>query len=481
MLVRQVADPTLAQFAYLVGCPRSGEAIVIDPERDVDRYFELAARHKLRIVAAADTHIHADYLSGLREMAARGVLVYASKEGGRDWQYEWLLHSDSAHRLLSGGDRFSVGYIEFEAIHTPGHTPEHLSYLVRDAGSGATDFIALASGDFVFAGDVGRPDLLERAAGAVGVMEPSARRQFASINRVFRPLPEFLQVWPAHGAGSACGKSLGDVPTSTVGYELRNNRSIQAAADEETFVQFILAGQPEPPLYFARMKRDNRRGPELLGSLPAPPRVNLADLDGLQRRRDVAVLDTRARDAFFAGHLAGSILAELDYQFCAIAGSYVDEGSSIYLVVEQARLDDAVRALVRVGLDRIVGYVVPEMLSEFVRRGGSLARTETIDMMQMEQRRVSGDGRVLDVRGETEFESGHVPEALHVPHTRIGLHLETLPTRTPLLVHCNSGARSAAAVSLLERHGFAAIQVNDAFANYRRTDVPASVSAGERP
>ena len=245
MLVRQIADSKLAQFPFLIGCPRTGEAIVIDPERDVDRYFKLAARHKLRIVAAADTHIHADYLSGLREMAARGVFVYASKAGGPDSQYEWLLHSEYPHRLLGHRDQFSVGYIEFVAVHTPGHTPEHLSYLVRDAGGGAKDFIALASGDFVFVGDVGRPDLLERAAGMVGVMEPSARAQFASIQREFRGLPEFLQVWPAHGAGSACGKSLGDVPTSTVGYELRTNRSIHAAVDEQTFVDFVgNAGQP---------------------------------------------------------------------------------------------------------------------------------------------------------------------------------------------------------------------------------------------
>lgn len=136
MLVRQIADPKLAQFAYLVGCPRTGEAIVIDPERDVDRYFDAAARHNLRLVAAADTHIHADYLSGLREMASRGVLVYASSEGGPDWQYEWLLRSEYPHKLLSHGDSFWVGNIEFRAVHTPGHTPEHLSYLVRDAGAG---------------------------------------------------------------------------------------------------------------------------------------------------------------------------------------------------------------------------------------------------------------------------------------------------------------------------------------------------------
>ena len=470
MLVRQIADSKLAQFAYLIGCPRTGEAMVIDPERDVDRYFDLAARHKLRIVAAADTHIHADYLSGLREMAARGVFVYASKEGGPEWQYEWLIHGEYPHRLLGHRDQFSVGYIEFRAVHTPGHTPEHLSYLVRDAGGGAKDFIALASGDFVFVGDVGRPDLLERAAGMVGVMEPSARAQFASIQREFRGLPEFIQVWPAHGAGSACGKSLGDVPTSTVGYELRTNRSIHAAVDEQTFVDFILAGQPEPPLYFARMKRDNRRGPELLSALPSPPMLHVADLAPLENRRDIAVLDTRAREAFFNGHLAGSLLTELDYQFCSIAGSYVAEGTPIYLVVDEARLDEAVRALIRVGLDRVAGYVTPETLADYGRQGGSLGQIKTIDMARFEEQRALGRAHVLDVRSAAEFEAGHVPGALHVPHTRIAVNVDTLPTDKPLLVYCNSGARAAAAVSMLQRLGLNAIDVNDNFANYRRAD-----------
>ena len=468
MLVRQIADSKLAQFAYLIGCPRTGEAMVIDPERDVDRYFDLAARHKLRIVAAADTHIHADYLSGLREMAARGVFVYASKEGGPEWQYEWLIHGGYPHRLLGHRDQFSVGYIEFRAVHTPGHTPEHLSYLVRDAGGGAKDFIALASGDFVFVGDVGRPDLLERAAGMVGVMEPSARAQFASIQREFRGLPEFIQVWPAHGAGSACGKSLGDVPTSTVGYELRTNRSIHAAVDEQTFVDFILAGQPEPPLYFARMKRDNRRGPELLSALPSPPMLHVADLAPLENRRDIAVLDTRAREAFFTGHLAGSLLTELDYQFCSIAGSYVAEGTPIYLVVDEARLDEVVRALIRVGLDHVAGYITPETLADYGRQGGSLGQIKTIDMARFEELRALGRAHVLDVRSAAEFEAGHVPGALHVPHTRIAVNVDTLPADRPLLVYCNSGARAAAAVSVLQRLGLNAIDVNDNFANYQR-------------
>lgn len=470
MFVRQVIDGKLAQFAYLIGCPRTGEAIVIDPERDVDRYLALAARHRLRIVAAADTHIHADYLSGLREMAARGVLVYASKMGGPEWQYEWLLRSTYPHRLLGHGDRFSVGRIELQAVHTPGHTPEHLSYLVRDAGDGAKDFIALASGDFVFVGDVGRPDLLERAAGMAGVMEPSARQQFASIQRELKRLPEFLQVWPAHGAGSACGKSLGDVPTSTVGYELRTNRSIRAATDEQAFVDFILAGQPEPPLYFARMKRDNRRGPELLPALPSPPPLAASDVAGLDGRTDLVVLDTRSREAFFQGHLGGAILAELDEQFCTNAGSYVSEGAAIHLVADAVRVDEAVRALVRVGLDRIVGYITPDTLSDYAKQGGVLRRTRTIDMAAMEAERIAGRANVLDVRGLTEFEAGHVPGAIHVPHTRIATQIDSVPTGKPLLVHCSTGARAAAAVAMLARLGVDAIEVDDSFANYPRVE-----------
>jgi hydroxyacylglutathione hydrolase len=477
MLVRQIADSKLAQYAYLVGCPRSGEALIIDPERDVDRYFEEAARHKLRIVAAVDTHIHADYLSGLREMAERGVLVYASREGGPEWQYEWLRHSALPHRLIGDGDQFSVGFLEFKAVHTPGHTPEHLSYLVKDVGSGASDYIAIASGDFVFVGDVGRPDLLERAAGIGGAMVPAAKQQYQSIRQHFQILPEFMQVWPGHGAGSACGKSLGDVPSSTVGYELRTNHSIHAASDEQTFVDFILAGQPEPPMYFARMKRDNRRGPALLPTLPNPVRVSAADVATTVADQATVVLDTRSRAAFFAGHLPGALLTELDYQFCSIAGSFVEEDTSLVLVVDDSHREEAIRALVRVGLDRITASITPDVLAQYAEAGGRLARTQVIDMAQMETRRVAGEGRVLDVRGQAEFENGHAPGAINVAHTRILAFLDTLPTDTPLLVHCNSGARSAAVVSLLERRGFQAIQVNDKFANYRKAAVAAGAHA----
>lgn len=469
MLVRQIADTKLAQFAYLVGCPATGEAMVIDPQRDVDRYFDEAARHGLRLVAAADTHIHADYVTGLREMAERGLKVYGSREGGADWQYEWLTGSAYQYQLLGDGDTFRVGNIEFKAVHTPGHTPEHIAYLVRDGGAGASDYIAMASGDFVFVGDVGRPDLLERAAGVEGVMVPSAQAQFRSIERSFKTLPEFLQVWPGHGAGSACGKSLGDIPMSTVGYELRFNPSIRATDSEDHFVGFILAGQPEPPAYFARMKHTNRQGPAVLGTLPRPREVAAADVAQFDSRLDLVVLDTRSRKQFFAGHLRGAVLTERDYQLSAIAGSYVDPSQAVCLVANRADVDQVVRELVRVGIDRIEHVITQEAFDAYAAAGGVLKTTETVDMAGLEARRRAGGVTILDVRGTAEFEAGHVAGAVHIPHTRIAQQAHTLPVGQPVLVHCRSGARAAAAVSMLERLGFDAVDVNDLFAHYRES------------
>ncbi len=465
MLVRQVVDQSLAQYAYLIGCPRTGEAIVFDPERDIDRYIELAARHQLRIVAAADTHIHADYLSGLREFAVRGVKVYASNEGGPDWQYEWLRDSTYPHQLVQDGDRFRVGNIGFTVLHTPGHTPEHVCYAVTDHGAGATEPVGIVTGDFVFVGDLGRPDLLEQAAGLVGSMEPGARELYRSLD-VVRTLPEFAQVWPAHGAGSACGKSLGDVPTSTIGYERRFNPAIAAATGEQAFVDYILSGQPEPPGYFARMKRDNRIGPPVIGAVPTLPELDAETIGALAGRNDVAILDTRRREEFLASHIPSSLLCELDFQFSNIAGSYVREGTPIYLVVEAERADDALRMLLRIGLDDVRGFVTPDALNRWIQRTGTAAQIHSVDMSELEERRVHGDVRVLDVRGKVEFDAGHIPGALNVAHTRLFARLAEVPRDLPILVHCGSGARSAHAAALLAREGYTVVNVADAFDNW---------------
>ncbi len=474
MLVRQIHDTKLAQYAYLIGCPRSGEAIIMDPERDIDRYYAIAEEHKLRIVAAADTHIHADYISGLREFAERGVKVYASDEGGPEWRYEWLLGSNYDYQLVKNNDRFMVGNIEFTVLHTPGHTPEHVVYLVQDHGAGAQDPIGLVSGDFVFVGDLGRPDLLENAAGMTGTMVPGAKQLFQSVNAL-KLLPGYLQVWPAHGAGSACGKSLGDIPTSTIGYEMRTNPAIKAASSEAAFVEYILSGQPEPPPYFARMKRDNRSGPPVLGGVPKPAHLDVEALRGLAGRTDVAILDTRDRTAFLAGHVPGAILAEMDYQFVNIAGSFIAEGVPVYLIVEEDRLDEAVRSLIRIGIDDIRGWLTPAEFAGYAAAGGTLASIPSIDMAELERRRVAGGVTVLDVRGKVDYDHWHIPGALNIAHTRLFVRLDEVPRDRPVLVHCASGARSAHSASLLQRHGYEVVNVADKFVNYRET---ATASAG---
>lgn len=262
MLLRYLYDTNLAQASYLVGCQRTGEALVVDPNRETARYLEVAEREGLRITAVTETHIHADFLSGARQLAARaGARLLLSDEGGPDWLYGF------EHEGLRDGGTFMVGNVRIQVMHTPGHTPEHLAFLLTDTAN-ADEPMGLFTGDFLFVGDIGRPDLLETAAGVAATKEPSARTLFRSLQKV-RGLPDWLQVWPGHGAGSACGKALGAVPSTTLGYELRFNWAF-GIEDENEFVRQVLKGQPEPPRYFAEMKRINRDGPPILNGLSKP-------------------------------------------------------------------------------------------------------------------------------------------------------------------------------------------------------------------
>ncbi len=465
MFFRQVFEPNLAQYSYIIGCQRTGEAIVIDPMRDIDRYDAIAASEELRIVAVAETHIHADYLSGAREYAERhGVALYLSDEGDADWKYFWARDEHYDVRPVTDGDVFKIGNIQFEVVHTAGHTPEHISFLITDLGGGANAPMGMATGDFVFVGDLGRPDLLESAAGQAGAMEPSARRLYASVQR-FLELPEYLQIWPGHGAGSACGKALGAVPESTVGYEKRFNASILAAQEgEQTFVSRILDGQPEPPMYFARMKHDNKMGPRILGALPQPRAIGTAELKGLANREDVAVLDLRA-DAtrFMAGHLPGALYAPLDKTLPTIAGSYITPEQPIYLIVEsEADVQEAVLNLIRIGLDAIYGYALASTLDAL----DNLATTPMIDTKEMEAARQKPGTQVLDVRRLAEYEEGHVPGAVNIAHTRLLLRHDELEKHGSYLVHCRSGARAAAATAMLERLGYGVVFVDGMYADW---------------
>lgn len=464
MYFKQFFDNKLAQYSYLIGCQKTGGAIVIDPMRDIDLYIDAAARESLAIVAAADTHIHADFISGLREFAERGVKVYASDEGDKDWKYEWLISSDYSFRLLKDGDEFSVGNVRIRAWHTPGHTPEHLSYYIID-GASADEPLGIATGDFIFVGDVGRPDLLESAAGMKDVMKPSARILYKSVES-FKDVAEYMQVWPGHGAGSACGKALGSVPDSTVGYELRHNESIKSASSEDSFVKFILEDQPEPPYYFARMKRDNKTGPKLLNGFPNPHRLTSPELDKILNNPNAVILDTRDKDEFAAGHIPGSLLSTLNRKFNTKAGSFITEDRMIYLVVETYRVQEAVTDLIRIGLDNIAGYITPADLKMYKAQKGELRRLQVTDFDSLQQ--VDEKYELLDVRTASEYNEAHVPGALNIAHTRLIDRIDEVPKNRPLLVYCQSGERSAAASAFLLSRGFDVTLIDDDFENFTK-------------
>ncbi len=464
MLFRLLYDDMLAHGAYLIGCQRTGEAIMIDPPRDIDRCLRAAAAHGMRIAAIAETHIHADFLSGARQLAvATGAPVYVSGEGGDDWQYGWLNDDTTpVHGVaLRHGDSFMVGGIRFEAMHTPGHTPEHLCYAVTDVGGGATEPMGILTGDFVFVGDVGRPDLLESAAGVAGARDEGARELQASALR-FLDLPDHFQVWPAHGAGSACGKALGAVPQSTVGYERRTNGALQLAPDADAFVQDVLAGQHEPPLYFGRMKQLNRDGVPLLDALPAPAQLDADALVAVDTAA-TAVLDLRRWQDFRDGHLPGSLYLVRGPMMLAAAGSFVQPQEPVVLICEAHEVDAITRALVRIGLDNVVGWADAATMHAALQQRSATTREISVG----EVASAMADASLLDVRSTAEHEAASIDGGMLVPHTRLLERMDQVPDGD-LLVLCAGGVRSAMACSLLERAGYTVTNIAGGMHAYQR-------------
>lgn len=462
MFLRRFYDDGLAQASWMIGCQKTGDAIVIDANRDIGQYLETADAEKLRITQVTETHIHADYVSGSRELArATGATLLLSAEGGPEWQYAFAA-ADGA-RLLRDGDRIKVGNIRIEVMHTPGHTPEHLSFLVTDTAA-ASEPIGIVTGDFVFVGDVGRPDLLEKAAKVANTMEAGARQLFRSLER-FRALPDFIQVWPGHGAGSACGKALGAIPTSTVGYEKRFNWGV-ATTDEATFVQMVLEGQPEPPLYFAEMKRINRDGPAILGGFPSP---TAGDRDALERAlaAGTVVIDTRPAAVFGAGHVPGTLNIPLNKSFSTWAGWLVSYDIDIQLIADDARaMATAVREFAMIGLDRVTGWYPSAVVTAWRDAGRHLGTIATLEPATLAPRLAAGAVTLLDVRNRSEWEAGHLPHAHHIPLGHLAARLAEVPRDRPIVVQCQGGARSAIAAAHLQRLGVS--EVHDLLGGFQR-------------
>lgn len=445
MMLKYFYDQTLAHASYLVACAASGEALVIDPMRNVEPYLAYAAGEGLRITQVTETHIHADFVSGVRELAARtGAQIMLSDMGDADWKYAYAA-ADGA-RLVRDGDGWRLGKVAVEVVATPGHTPEHIAFLITDT-AGADAPMGLFSGDFLFVGDVGRPDLLETAAGQAGTKERGASQQFQSLSRV-RALQDFLQVWPAHGAGSACGKALGAVPSSTLGYEKRFNPAFRYD-DEAAFVDWLLTGQPAAPRYFAQMKRVNQAGPALLRELAEPTTLARGELEAVLAVGG-QVFDLRSQAEYNAGHLAGSLsVPATATMYSSSLGWFVDYDAPCYLVLPAGA--DPAQTLVdlrAIGVDRIPGYLPAAALS-----GPGLARQLTASLAELEAALGDGSRAILDVRGQGEYEEQHLAGALHIPLGRLPHELAAIPADKPVIVHCASGYRAQIATSLLRRLG----------------------------
>jgi len=466
MLLKRFYDEGLAQASYLIGAEKTGEALVVDPLRDVEPYLLYAAEEDLCISHVTETHIHADFLSGARDLVKQtGARLLLSAEGGADWQYRFD-PSESAE-LLRDGDTFTVGEIHVEARHMPGHTPEHLVFFVTDTAS-ADKAVGAFTGDFIFVGDVGRPDLLERAANVAGSMEDAARALFQSLRKM-REFADYLQLWPGHGAGSACGKSLGAMPSTTLGYERLFNWAFQESEEEE-FVRAVLAGQPEPPRYFGRMKLLNRDGPPPRRTR-ASRRIDAKALAGILDTSSATVVDARSSARFAGGFLPGTINIPGGRSFATWAGSLLSPDRDIVLVADDSERADALtRELSLIGLDRASAWASADVIDGWSAIGRTLERVRALDARAV----ADLDGaEVIDVRASSEWESGHIPGARHIFLGDLLDAIDELPRDGPLVVACQGGSRSSIGASLLRARGFTNVMnFSGGFTEWRKAGLP---------
>ncbi|MFD2903026.1 MBL fold metallo-hydrolase [Sphingobacterium anhuiense] len=447
MFFQHIFESSLAHASYLIGCQAKGVAIVIDPKRDVDTYLSIAEKNNLKITHIAETHIHADYLSGSLDLASlTGAQLYLSDEGGPEWQY------DFDHIGLKHQDEIKLGNLIFKVLHTPGHTPESISFLLTDTPA-TSEPVMLFTGDFVFVGDVGRPDLLENAAGLIGTKEIGAHQMFESL-KIFANLPEFVQVWPAHGAGSACGKALGAVPSTTVGYEKVRNWALQFGNNEVGFVEELLSGQPEPPKYFAMMKKLNKIKRPLLTSVPNYKELETNEFVS-HYQNNVTVIDTRHKIEFAKGFIPNSINIQNNKAFSNWAGWILDYNNPFILIVSKDQLEDVTRKLMRIGIDQAIGFITPETITTL---GLPLEKQKIIDFEEMNNALNNPNAQILDVRNENEFKTAHLPNATHLFVGTLTENLHKIDTNKELYLHCQSGDRATIATSLLYRAGIKKIK-----------------------
>jgi hydroxyacylglutathione hydrolase len=444
VLLERFEDKGLSHYSYAVGCEGAGEIAVVDPRRDIDVYLEFAHARSLRIVAVLETHIHADFASGSVALAeAAGADVWASAYDDGE-----LYEAAFAHRPTREGDVLTLGKTRIEALHTPGHTPEHLSFLVYDLARAPKVPQVMLSGDFLFVGSLGRPDLIGEA-----VKRELAGKLYDSVHEKLAPLPDGLEVHPAHGAGSMCGSGMSARPMTTLGFERLANPYLRKGLTRDAFIEEILAHVPPFPPYYKRMKVLNSRGPEPLDAEREIDAIRAKQFRALVEDGHV-IVDLRDQLAFGAGHIPGSFGIGSAGSLSTWAAWVVPYETPILLVASrQEPMDEAVRALARVGLDDVRGFLDGGM-EKWIAAGYPVTHVRQITPAEFAEVNAETAMQVLDVRTADEWKGGHIPGARHVMAGVLADRVAELPRDRPIAVVCGSGYRSNVAASVLERAGF---------------------------
>lgn len=437
MYFKQFYLGCLAHASYLIGS--EGEAAVVDPQRDVDQYIEEAARQNLTIKHVIETHLHADFVSGHRDLAKRtGAKIYFGSQAQPRFE----------HVPVKDGDEVRFGSVKLRFLETPGHTPESVCILVFEEKDSEIPS-AVLTGDTMFIGDVGRPDLL----GATMSPQQLAGMLYDSLHQKLLTLPDEVKVFPAHGAGSMCGRNISSETSSTIGEQRKFNYALRPMPREE-FIDMMTTDLPEAPAYFGQDAQLNREGPMTLDELP--PLKELVPSDVMKfREQGAVVLDTRSADQYGTGHIPGSLNIGLGGQFATWAGTLISLKSAIVLVAEdEERVREARIRLARVGHENVVGFLGGGILS-WHQANLPLATTEQISVDELERRIKEGTtDQLLDVRRPGEWTSGHIKQAVHIPLNKLRENAGHLDPEKPITAICAGGYRSSAATSVLEQQGF---------------------------
>ncbi|WP_406659897.1 MBL fold metallo-hydrolase [Methanolobus sp. ZRKC3] len=436
MIIEQFFTGGIAHSSYLLGANRT--CAVIDPRRDIDTYIEQAQEMGVKITHILETHLHADFISGHLDLARRtGAQIYAPKAGNCDFE----------HIPLSEGDSFRLEGIHIDVLETPGHTPEHISYLVTDTSRG-DETVTVFCGDTLFVGDVGRPDLFP------GMAKELAAQLYESLHEKLLNLPDFCEVYPAHGAGSLCGRAMAAKRTSTIGYEKKYNYALNIK-NLEDFTNALTKNMPAAPDHFSRCSVINAKGPAIVEELPELKALNNNDFIGLIEKGDSIVLDVRCFESFGGQHIPNAYSLDLKSNFATFAGWLLPPDKNILLVTDsQGQALDASLWLRRVGLDRITGYLEDGMFG-WVTAGLGTDHIAQISIVELHEKLTKGDETlVVDVRAASEYEDFHIQNSINIPVHELRERYVELDPEAEIVLICGSGHRSSMGCSILQQKGF---------------------------